>query len=1147
MRICRELPREKEKSVSQDEVSEDTELFLPEGVDKEKKSVPQYRCKRSLWVKRMLLLAGIMFLFICVSSVLKIGLSGKFLDSRIQHFLSEKLGAFVQVEIRNAQLFLDKNFHIALEARDSLIRPAQGDIKVDHIGKIRFGLATRGLLLGKIQVTQIELQDIGVSLPAATENHGIFDFFPHDANGRVDFDSMSDLLFVSLDRLFETFDRQMVHSLILENVSFRFQRNNAEQNLSVAYLRFRNLKPAMTLEGQIAWNGEPMSLEARIDRNATQEGKTFDVTINDIPVRFGTEDNISPYLPDGRINNAHFRMHGLASMHIQGTIIHDDKPQKVAVHFSLTDGHSDVGADRGIATRIELEAAYRMGNGNIEILPSTFVLGGVQIPFKGFVGPLPQGDETTDVAGRYHFELTADNAVSAPRESPEEPLQFRLNLAGRFLAQEQRAVFERFLLQTRYGSLLGQGSLRFSDGSPETIFVLRVPQMPVHEAKQLWPINIARAPRLWVLSHIFGGELLDSTIEIALPGGFFRKGKIPPSLTEREIKIKVYLKNFRSDIIGKIPALREAVGNILIKGTRTEIRLDHGISYVGNDEHLDISEGVIIIPWVPLKPVEADLSVRIRGAVGSVGKLLARDPVNAVSKIPFDIREASGDVSVLFKLNFPVTRSKSKIHWDAWVDFRQFSLAVPWRGTTTISNATGRIRINNQVIELKGEGLLNDIPASLEIRLPTGDDNMERQEKIVFHLDDQVRNRLFPALNGFLTGEISAEIGPETNARRRVIIDLSKAAFEIPWVGWKKGSGIAAKVEMTVASDVSVLKNIEINDFELSGATFQIVGKITVKDGTLIAGDFSRISLNHNDNLRLSVKKNEKIYHIKLTGRYFDVRSLIKRLSGMIGRNGSSERIELAARINKVGGFYKESLTDLKLLYNRDSFGNDNIFIEGATHTKHQVIARIDRWNGGQSIQASSGDAGSVLRFMNFYDKVHGGHLEAELQSIKRGPLSGPVSISDFQIIDEPRLASIVSGSPSGGGKSLNEAVRGRIDVTRVVIDQAFGQVAKGDNYLVLDKGVVRGPTIGATFQGVVYDASGSTTMTGTFMPGYGLNRLFSNVPVLGAVLGNGRDRGLIGITFKVEGNAKKPRVVVNPISVIAPGIFRSIFEFKLP
>ena len=52
-------------------------------------------------------------------------------------------------------------------------------------------------------------------------------------------------------------------------------------------------------------------------------------------------------------------------------------------------------------------------------------------------------------------------------------------------------------------------------------------------------------------------------------------------------------------------------------------------------------------------------------------------------------------------------------------------------------------------------------------------------------------------------------------------------------------------------------------------------------------------------------------------------------------------------------------------------------------------------------------------------------------------------------------------------------------------------------------------------------------------------------LPLVGAILGNGRDRGLIGVTYRLRGNVKKPELEINPLSVIAPGIFRSIFEYR--
>jgi hypothetical protein len=186
-----------------------------------------------------------------------------------------------------------------------------------------------------------------------------------------------------------------------------------------------------------------------------------------------------------------------------------------------------------------------------------------------------------------------------------------------------------------------------------------------------------------------------------------------------------------------------------------------------------------------------------------------------------------------------------------------------------------------------------------------------------------------------------------------------------------------------------------------------------------------------------------------------------------------------------------------------------------------------------------------VLRFMDIYPHMQGGRISLDLAAKGDAPLKGKVDARDFQLVDEPRLRSIVSTAPSGDTRSLNETVRGDLDTSRVRFERGFALVEKGKGYLSIESGVLRGPEIGTTFQGSLYDAKGNMAITGTFMPAYGLNRLFGEIPLLGQILGNGRDRGLIGITYKVAGNAKSPQVQVNPISAIAPGIFRSIFEFN--
>ena len=68
--------------------------------------------------------------------------------------------------------------------------------------------------------------------------------------------------------------------------------------------------------------------------------------------------------------------------------------------------------------------------------------------------------------------------------------------------------------------------------------------------------------------------------------------------------------------------------------------------------------------------------------------------------------------------------------------------------------------------------------------------------------------------------------------------------------------------------------------------------------------------------------------------------------------------------------------------------------------------------------------------------------------------------------------------------------------------------------------------------------------MKGTFVPLYGLNNMFGQIPIVGLFLG-GSNEGLIGVTYEIIGTPNKPVLRVNPISAMAPGLLRKIFEFN--
>ena len=222
-----------------------------------------------------------------------------------------------------------------------------------------------------------------------------------------------------------------------------------------------------------------------------------------------------------------------------------------------------------------------------------------------------------------------------------------------------------------------------------------------------------------------------------------------------------------------------------------------------------------------------------------------------------------------------------------------------------------------------------------------------------------------------------------------------------------------------------------------------------------------------------------------------------------------------------------------------------SVDVRGVTGNGQAVVAQTTNKGASGTITLTSSDAGSLARFADIYTRIRGGLVNLSLTTNNGSAWSGSLDMRNFSVVNEAKLQDIVATPTGEDGRSLNTAVRRNIDVSSEKFQRGFARIVSRGGAVSIENGVLRGDQIGATFQGVVRDAKGRMDLTGTFMPAYGLNRLFAELPLIGVILGNGSDRGLIGITFKLTGKFDQPNLQINPLSVIAPGVFRQIFEFQ--
>ena len=138
--------------------------------------------------------------------------------------------------------------------------------------------------------------------------------------------------------------------------------------------------------------------------------------------------------------------------------------------------------------------------------------------------------------------------------------------------------------------------------------------------------------------------------------------------------------------------------------------------------------------------------------------------------------------------------------------------------------------------------------------------------------------------------------------------------------------------------------------------------------------------------------------------------------------------------------------------------------------------------------------------------------------------------VRNFAIHDESQLERAVANGAQMPRNNIDFSSM-RVDFTRTP-----GRVALRD-------GVVRGPVLGGTIDGMLDYARDDVHLRGTLVPLYGANNLLGQLPLVGLFLG-GEKEGLVGVTYEVVGKPGTPVLHVNPLSALAPGLLRKVFEF---
>jgi len=721
----------------------------------------------------------------------------------------------------------------------------------------------------------------------------------------------------------------------------------------------------------------------------------------------------------------------------------------------------------------------------------------------------------------------------------EPPLIFnRIAIGLRFDTDKRRVLLTQADISNGEIGIAGTGSLDYSAAPRLTLGFAGTP-MSASALKRMWPILIVPEVREWVIERVERGSL--QRIEVGVNSPVRNLSRRGPPIPDDGLAVNIVASGVSLHPVDELPSVRDADLKAHVTGRTATVTIGQAASDTPAGRKLNISDFVFEVPDMAPKPAPARVKFRIDGPVPAAAEILASDRLSEFSGTLIDPNSSKGTVSAVVTLGLPIKRelTKADTTYAITADLGGFAADRLVMNQKLEANAL-KVIANNGGYQVKGDVKINGQAATLDYRKPTeGDADI----KLLATLDDAGRARLGfdlgPAVSGAIPIKLVGKIGsPDRDSRMGIDADLTALKLDNILPGWVKLPGKSSRAVFNV---VQKAQSTRLEDIVIDGGGVSIKGSIEVdQNGDLMNANFPIYSPSEGDKTSLKAERGvDGVVKVTMRGDVFDGRGFLK--SAISGREADAKSktknidLDVDLKLGAVAGFYGEALRSADCKLSRRNGVIRSFALSGKLGRDTPLTGDLrGRSQGREVIYLETNDAGAFFRFTDTYAKVVGGRLQLAMDppTVEPSAKEGLINVRDFSVKGEASLDRVAAGGQAG--------VQNGVAFSRV-----RAEFTRQNGQLTIHEGVLKGPMIGGTIEGSIDIPGNQVRMSGTFVPMYGLNNMFGQLPILGLFLGGGSNEGLIGVTYEIVGSPGQPVLRVNPISAMAPGVLRKIFEFN--
>jgi Protein of unknown function/AsmA-like C-terminal region len=678
----------------------------------------------------------------------------------------------------------------------------------------------------------------------------------------------------------------------------------------------------------------------------------------------------------------------------------------------------------------------------------------------------------------------------------------------------------------------------------------RVRDISADFLKKLWPPIVAPKSRKWVAENIQAGRIADGAFTVNIPVNGVATALQQKIMPNEDIDFQFSLLDVDSNYFKTLPTLMGASGKAHLRGDSFDLTIDQGKVTLPSQGVVQVIDTTFSATSLLLEEVPGILKINLAASAPVLLELATQPSLDLIKKAGFAAPSLNGQATAVIDLALPlikdVPRERVTASANVKITGASISQVVP---NVDFSDGTISVAFDRKGISASGPIKINGFPATINWVRPAGPGS-KATATLTTELDDSEREKLGIKINNYLQGpaKITAEISGlgEKGQSIKVKADLSRSEMAIGAISWYRPPTKNTTATFSYLNDGETGRKVE--DLVVKGPGLSLMGDVFLNaDGGMKSAVLSQVWLNDENNFSMKMVPDDNGQTIAIEGSSFDARPFVKSVfspssgspsSGSASSEDPAQNLNITAQIDRVIAQRGEVLTGVSasLSVKRGILAGAEIqgkFLSGLPMALH-VTSNGD----GRQLTINSGDGGAALRAANLYSKVAGGGLEfsAVLANDRNTTIrNGQLILRDFAVRSEAALANIDSR-----GKAKKSGPR-REGLNFTKLKLPFTTDAK---FIRIGNTLLKGNDMGASAEGIIRKADGAIDITGTIIPAYGINSAVSNIPLVGDILTGGKGQGIFGLTFAMGGTFAKPKFQVNPISAIAPGILRKIFEF---